>query len=327
MAGGASLRRFFRVAYEDGATAVGMFVPDASASEEVVDGAAAGPKGWPFLEVLELLRARGVDVPQIFGRDTRRGWLLLEDLGQQTLADCLAASPARKTELYQRAVADLAAAQLALDPVPAASVVSQRRFDVALLQWEIVHFREWCLQARGYDLSPEQQQHFDANARELAAHIAQLPYGFVHRDYQSRNLMVCSAKGGERLAWVDFQDAMLGPRIYDLVALLSDSYQSFDEPFIDARLREYVQERGLGPDAHAAVRREFDLVTIQRKLKDAGRFVFIQHKKQDSSYLKFIDPSLNKIRSAMQRVSDAPGVSGLKDLLDELEIWPDDEAA
>ena len=30
----------------------------------------------------------------------------------------------------------------------------------------------------------------------------------------------------EKLCWIDFQDALLGPRVYDLVALLNDSYQA-----------------------------------------------------------------------------------------------------
>ena len=40
--------------------------------------------------------------------------------------------------------------------------------------------------------------------------IAGWPRGFVHRDYQSRNLML---KGGE-LVVIDFQDALLGPRVF-----------------------------------------------------------------------------------------------------------------
>ncbi len=50
-------------------------------------------------------------------------------------------------------------------------------------------------------------------------------------------------KGTGALSWIDFQDALLGPRVYDLVALLNDSYQTFDRPFVEARLREYADSR------------------------------------------------------------------------------------
>ena len=66
----------------------------------------------------------------------------------------------------------------------------------------------------------------------------------MHRDYQSRNLMVVD-DGTLRLVWIDFQDALLGPRVYDLVALLNDSYQEFDRPFVEARLAEYAEAAGL----------------------------------------------------------------------------------
>ena len=94
---------------------------------------------------------------------------------------------------------------------------------------------------------------FDGIARRLAARIAAEPRVFVHRDYQSRNLMVRREGDGDwrSLCWIDFQDALLGPRVYDLVALLNDSYQTFDRPFIEARLDEYVQAARLGADRRA----------------------------------------------------------------------------
>ena len=43
----------------------------------------------------------------------------------------------------------------------------------------------------------------------------------VHRDYHSRNLMVCP---GANPGILDFQDAVRGGLTYDLVSLLRDSY-------------------------------------------------------------------------------------------------------
>ncbi len=321
MPGGASLRRFFRIRYADGQTAVGMFFPDGAGSEEVsTDG--AGSKEWPFVEVLRLLETRGVRAPRLLAEDCKNGWLLVEDLGEQTLADRLAQHPEQKTELYRKAVFDLARAQHALSELPPDSIVTQRSFDVGLLSWEVEHFREWALQARGVPLNQAQIDNFNRSAKELAETVAELPYGFTHRDYQSRNLMVVPTESGDELAWVDFQDALLGPRVYDLVALLSDSYQSFEPEFIEDRLREYVAHRALPASAYETVRREFDLLTVQRKLKDAGRFVFIERKKGDASYLQFIDPSLIKIQGAMERLPDVPSVQMLYTLLSELDVWP-----
>jgi N-acetylmuramate 1-kinase len=310
MVGGASTRRYFRVKRAN-ASAVAMFVPDGAKPEEVGKGGPA-PARWPFLEVRDLLAARGVDVPCLLAEDTLSGWLLLEDLGDATLASYLAARPDRREALYVRAVTDLAHAQASLSELPPASVVATRAFDEELLSWEIHHFREWALEARGIALSSEDRIAFDGIAGRLAKRIADWPRAFVHRDYQSRNLMV---RPDERLCWLDFQDALLGPRVYDLVALLNDSYQVFDRPFVEARLDDYARVRGLDAAERGALGVEFDRVTVQRKLKDAGRFVFIDRVKGNRSFLPFVEPTIAKARASLDRLTGDDDMRLLSSLL------------
>jgi aminoglycoside/choline kinase family phosphotransferase len=312
MPGGASTRRYFRLR-RGGVSAVAMFVPDGTKPEEVVQGGPP-PARWPFLEVRDLLASRGVDVPALLAEDTGRGWLLLEDLGDATLAAYLAEHPDQREALYVRAVRDLARAQAALRPLPSGSVVASRAFDEELLVWELQHFREWALDARGMPLGAEARARFDELAQRLARRIAAWPRVFVHRDYQSRNLMV---RRGGGLCWLDFQDALLGPRVYDLVALLSDSYQVFDRTFVEARLDDYALAVSLGAEGRADLGREFDVVTVQRKLKDAGRFVFIERVKGNPSFLKFVEPTIAKARASLARIEDGDeDMRALSQLLD-----------
>jgi aminoglycoside/choline kinase family phosphotransferase len=287
-----------------------MFVPEGPRPEEV-QKLVVRPE-WPFLEVRALLAARGVDVPGVIAGDTERGWLVIEDLGDDTLANYLLQRPDEKRALYTRAVEDLAAAQRALADLPADGVVASRAFDEELLRWEIDHFREWGLDARGRALSSADRAAFDAIAGRLAKRIAGWPRSFVHRDYQSRNLMV---RSGGALCWLDFQDALLGPRVYDLVALLNDSYQEFERPFVDARLDEFARSAGLDGQARALLGREFDYVTVQRKLKDAGRFVFIDQVKNNSSFLRFVTPTIHKVHVALARLEDDEDMRSLAAIL------------
>ncbi len=317
MPGGASTRRFFRVALGQGRTGVAMYVPEAGKPDEIAK-VEEGGRRWPFLEVRDLLESRGVRVPRILGDASAEGFLLVEDLGDDTLANYLERAPDRREVLYQMAVADLARAQSALSALPRGSIVMERAFDYDLLRWEIDHFREWAVEARGVRLSLSDRAVFDRAAHALAGTIAGWPRGFVHRDFQSRNLMVVSEQGAERLVWIDFQDALLGPRVYDLVALLNDSYQTFDDAFVSARLDEFSAHHGLDAAGRAAVAREFDLVTVQRKLKDAGRFVFILHKKGDDRYLKFVEPTIQKARRALSRLPEERALRDLALLLDRV---------
>jgi aminoglycoside/choline kinase family phosphotransferase len=268
--------------------------------------------------VRDLLEARGVRVPALLAMACEEGLLLLEDLGE-TLARHLTERPEDREILYQIAVRDLARAPRVLDPLPEASIIRERSFDEELLLLEIEHFREWALEARGVTLDAADRAVFDRAARNLAHTIASWPRGFVHRDYQSRNLMVLTGSDGALgLGWVDFQDALLGPRIYDMVALLNDSYQSFTPTFVERRLDEFTRHLGLPEGERARVGREFRIVTVQRKLKDAGRFVFIDRQRNNPSFLGFVEPTIKKAQRALDDLVDDPELGALSALLERL---------
>lgn len=325
MPGGASTRRYFRLTLPEGKTAVAMFVPEGGRPEEV-QKAHEGVR-WPFLEVRDLLSDHGVDVPNILAEDTNHGWLVIEDLGDETLANWLLKNPGDREALYRKAVRDLARAQNELATLPTNCVVNSRTFDFDLLRWEIEHFKEWGLDARGKPLRADDTARWNEIADRLARRVADLPNGFVHRDYQSRNIMVVPGPEGSRLVWIDFQDALLGPRVYDLVALLNDSYQEFDRAFVEARLTDYADaaalSRGFTKESRLRLLQEFDLVTVQRKLKDAGRFVFIDRQKGNPSFLKFVTPTVKKVGGALARL--APEDPDMAELLQILERALGDE--
>jgi N-acetylmuramate 1-kinase len=313
--GGASVRRFLRVPTRDGSTLVAMFVPIQTHEFQKKE---RDDRRWPFLEVLELLETHGVRVPRLLAEACDDRLILVEDLGE-TLAQHLAHSPGDREALYRTAVRDLSRARLSLGELPKDSVVRERAFDRELLAWELEHFRLWALEARGIELGAEDRAVFDAAADYLVTTIAGLTRGFVHRDYQSRNLMVVKERDGSLgLGWIDFQDALLGPRVYDLVALLGDSYQSFEPEFVAARLSEFGAGLGLSAAEQPELEREFSLVMVQRKLKDAGRFVYLDRELKNPSFLKFVQPTIQKAQRALDKLTTEPRLAALSALLERL---------
>ncbi len=290
-----------------------MWLPE-SAPERVL---AAKRGRLPFLELHALLRDRGVRVPELYGALPEQGVLVVEDLGE-TLAERLEREPAVRDAWYERAVVDLARAQASLEALPDECVVRTRGFDRELLGWELDHFREWGVEALGVQLSASERDAFERAKAFVVGEIVKLPRGFVHRDYQSRNLMALAS--GE-LGWIDFQDALLGPRAYDLVALLCDSYQRFELDFVSARLDDFARARGLSADERLALGREFDVIAVQRKLKDAGRFVFFERTRGDPSYLQFFVPTLRTALAALCRLPERPELVALGALVErQIEI-------
>ena len=179
-----------------------------------------------------------------------------------------------------------------------------RAFDEDLYDWELHHFREWGLEIwSGKKPTDAERSELDAIFRRMATQLAAAPRGFTHRDYQSRNLMV----KGDELVVIDFQDALQGPRQYDLVALLRDSYVELDRPFVEKMLDRYVDTFQSLSNARidkVEFKAFFDLLTVQRKLKDAGRFEFINRVKGNPSFLVSIPASLRYVKDAFNRRSD-----------------------
>jgi aminoglycoside/choline kinase family phosphotransferase len=252
-------------------------------------------------------------VPRVLRTDLRRGLIALEDLGDATFESAVKdAAAATRAPLYRDAIDQIVALQaLGARGSDPSCVAFSRRFDESLLRWELAHFREWYLEAeRGVALpagdSAILESAFDWIARALAAEPATL----VHRDFQSRNLMLVGP-GAPALRVIDFQDALLGSRAYDLVALLRDSYVALSAGEVDALRGHFVARAGI-EDA-AAFRRLFVLQTLQRKLKDAGRFVFIDRVRKNPSFLRWIPTTITYVRDALAEAP--PELSKLREVL------------
>src|SRR5947209_216505 len=248
LAGGAGNRIYWRLVERDGRSAVVMELPpEPGKSEEV--SKEPGPKDLPFLDVHRYLERIGVRVPRVFLDAHRRGFVVIEDLTDQTLEMALVQGD--RTRIYQNAIDQLAKLRAHAERNPDPGCVAwSRAFDYDLYQWEFEHFIEYGLLGRGAKPSEAElktlRARFDAVSKELAA----APRSFTHRDYQSRNIMVLPT--GEQVV-IDFQDALQGPRQYDLVALLRDSYVELDRPLVEEMLRRYLSAfaREGGPHLHA----------------------------------------------------------------------------
>ena len=127
------------------------------------------------------------------------------------------------------------------------------------------------------------------------------PQGVMHRDFHSRNLMVCGGDTPDdsQLAVIDFQDMVIGPLSYDLVSLLKDCYVRWPDAVIEQGMGhgfDTLSQAGLLGDLdYAAFRRYADLTGMQRHLKAAGLFTRLYHRDGKSGYLKDIPRTLGYV--------------------------------
>jgi aminoglycoside/choline kinase family phosphotransferase len=306
--GQASNRVYHRLALA-GADSPGSMIlvqlpDDPFASEEASAG--GGRQELPFCSVLRFLQGRGLPVPKLYADCAADGFILQEDLGPTTMFREMQASPDRTETLYRDAIRLLVRFQEATKSGtvdPSACIGYSRGFSAELLRWELEHFTEWGLVAgAGARLSPAENRLLSDAFDDVVRRILEVPYLLVHRDFQSTNLML---KDG-RMVLIDFQDTLMGPPVYDLVSLLRDSYVSLPQPLLDHLRHEYfVAARPLLPfPDEGAFETFFHLQTLQRKLKDSGRFVFIDRVKGNPSFLRWVEPTLGYVASAFEMLPE-----------------------
>lgn len=303
LAGDASNRRYYRVEVAGGPPHSMILMQLAEPegfkqSEEAVSGAPHPVRELPFLNILSHLSKAGVAVPVLHHYDQAAGLLFLEDFGDLTLSDAVAdADVSRIERRYKQAIDMLVQLQVkATTPADPGCVAFHRSFDVPLLMWEFDHFLEYGIVARrGKPMCADDWTAIRHEFEIIARLLAEQPRVFTHRDYHSRNLMV----DGARLGVIDFQDALMGPATYDLASLLRDAYIQLDEELVDGLVAYYLDqlaERRFVWTQRAAFRRLFDLTSIQRNLKAAGRFVYIDRVKGNPRFLGDIPRVLSYVK-------------------------------
>ena len=269
----ASFRRYFRV--DSAAEAVSYIIMDAPPAQEDCR---------PFVKVAGLMLEAGLNAPRVLAWEQALGFMLLSDVGSQTLLDVIAppaamdaiAQPsAAHFDLYMEAVEALVRWQLASRP----GVLPP--YDEALLSRELALFPEWYVaRHRGLALAGGLQDKLDGLFAQIKASNLQSLGGarvYVHRDFMPRNLMVAQATsvgaavrsagppqastapsggstvreatsvGASSLGVLDFQDAVYGPITYDIASLMRDAFLTWEEDFVlDITVRYWQKARKAG---------------------------------------------------------------------------------
>ena len=305
----ASFRRYLRL---DTASGASLVVMDAPPDKE---------NCRPFVQVQALMQQAGLRVPEILAWDEAHGFMLLSDLGAQTVIEVLnPENPQAALEWYRLAVDALLDWQQASRP----GVLPP--YDEALLRRELQLFPDWYVaRHRGVALDAAQQATLAQAFDRIVANSLAAPSVFVHRDFMMRNLMVPPT--GVRLGVLDFQDAVYGPITYDIASLLRDAFISWEEDFIiDITIRYWEKARKAGlvgansasgwGDDFGEFYRGVEWMGLQRHLKVAGIFARLTLRDGKPKYLADAPRFIAYIRATANRYRQ---LGPLLKMLDQIE--------
>jgi aminoglycoside/choline kinase family phosphotransferase len=328
----ASFRRYFRVDSSD--VRVGTrIVMDAPPDKE--DSA-------PFVRIAGLMAEAGVKAPQVLDWHAADGFLLLDDLGTQTLLDVIDPKrPEANLPRYLEAIDALIRWQLASKP----GVLPP--YDRALLERELALFPQWYLGAyRGIAVEGTLKERLDRAFHLIVETNLASANVYVHRDFMPRNLMVgrehlaptlgtgvsslppagaLAALGrpggsGPTLGVLDFQDAVYGPISYDIASLMRDAFLSWDEEFVlDVTVRYWEAARKAKlpvDDDFGRFYRAVEWMGLQRHLKVAGIFARLTLRDGKPKYLADTPRFIRYIRTTAARYTQ---LTPLLRVIDEVE--------
>jgi aminoglycoside/choline kinase family phosphotransferase len=262
LAGDASFRRYFRLSRGE-ATAMLMDAPPPNEDPT------------PFLRAAKWLGANGMRAPQILAEDAARGLVLLEDFGLARMRDYLDQWPEDESEVYRAAV-DALVELHRLPPGPFAD------YGMSEYQREVGLLTEWYCPAQGLavDLAGYAQAWEQALRPML---LRQRPGVTVLRDYHAENIMLLGALQKQGL--LDFQDALIGHRAYDLVSLLQDARRDV-APELEAEMFDYyLQASGQAAEDFLA---DYARLGAQRNAKIVGIFVRLWKRDGKPRYLGMV---------------------------------------
>ena len=306
----ASFRRYLRV---DSVQGVSRIVMDAPPDKE---------NSEPFVRIAALMKAAGLNAPEVLDWQEAHGFMLLSDLGDATVMSAIDPErPQANHGLYMQAVDALLQWQLASRP----GVLPP--YDAALLHRELSLFPDWYLaQHKGLQLNSAQREVFDKAFALIVQRNLAAPQVYVHRDFMPRNLMMPQGAGpqSERLGVLDFQDAVFGPITYDIASLMRDAFLTWDEDFVlDITIRYWEKARKAGlmdfegwHSDFGAFYRAVEWMGLQRHLKVAGIFARLTLRDGKPKYLADAPRFIHYIRKACDRYRE---LGPLLKLIDEIE--------
>ncbi len=303
LTGGGSRRMFYRFGYRSQSVVV-LIQPE------------GGPEFERYVRVGNFLRDHRAGTPEFYGMDRGRGILVMEDLGDIHLQDALAGCTRReRIRLYHECIRILVKFQTTITTAMMNSgLLKKYPFDFSKLMDETEYFRREFMENLCH-MEPEPGWEEERN--KLAKALSQITPVFMHRDFQSKNIML---KEG-RIRIIDFQTAHRGPGIYDAAALLKDPYYPLPPDEVEEilkRLHSVLSKAGIPCDDFRSYQQLLTWAGIQRNLQALAAFAKLGYREDQREFLRYIPAGLKLLRRGIGEAGNFPV---LERMAEKIELY------
>lgn len=301
VAGDASFRSYYRI-FVGAKTFILMFAPP---SHEDIK---------PFEKIADFLFKNNFSAPEIFARDEENGFLLLEDLGDDTYVRVLAADKSKELSFYEKAADCLIELHKITPPI-------LPPYNHALLFREVMLFVDWYLPLQKKMMSLQEKARFKFLWFQLFDLLDKENQTLVLRDYHADNLMILPNRAGHKqVGQLDFQDAVIGSKAYDLVSLLEDARRDVDQKNREIVFNYYLKKSGCAKEQFIT---DYEILSLQRNIKIIGIFSRLSMRDGKHNYLNLLPRVLDFVR--IRASSENPIFFEIGKFLQKILLKPNDK--
>lgn len=267
-----------------------------------------------YLNIGRHLRNKGLPLPEIYRFDLGKGWFIMEDFGDVNLQTACERVKER-VPLYAPVVETLFVQQTrGSEGFDTEWTCQTETYDREVMRrYEVEYFKEAFLGTylgfrKGWPGLESSFEHLIEEASKAENRF------FLHRDFQSRNIMIT----GEKIGILDWQGGRLGPLAYDLASLLIDPYTKLPDLEKEEIYSTYLQLlRQKEPDRVASFEKSFPYLAVQRNLQILGAFSFLSRVRGKTYFEEYIPGAVKSLQHLLETVKEA-NLSGLRDLVNSL---------
>ena len=273
----ASSRKYYRIALSDGTTRV------------LLDDEGCFNRPKEFAEIASFLLKHGIRAPKIFARQLKKGLMLIEDFGETDFVK--KANGQNDTDLLRKAV-DVLVKLHKVKEFPACAP----QMDEKVIKDNFALFCDWYVPAcLGRQLTKEERKGFFAAVEKGLLSVQKMPKTLVLWDYHVNNVMY--PDDSDEAAIIDFQDAYVGPGLYDLASLIEDERRHID-PAVTEEMKNYYFEQ-MGSLNRKEFEEAYAYMALLRHLRVLGRFTTLITVKNRPWYATYIPHGLELVERSL----------------------------
>tara|TARA_Y100000589_G_scaffold319345_1_gene347796 strand:+ start:872 stop:1816 length:945 start_codon:yes stop_codon:yes gene_type:complete len=237
-----------------------------------------------FIKITKLLKNK-VTVPEIYKIFKNPNFLLIEYFGEKKYSNLI--RNVDKKKLYFTAIDSLVHLHFLNFKPKLPKYTKQKFFQESKL------FFEWYLPMNSIQINKSIISQFKEILYLSLEKTLLIPEVFIHRDYHIDNLFfINERKDHFKCGWIDYQDALIGPCVYDIVSLTQDARIDFPKE-LEKKIIEYYLKKFYKINKKDFLY-SFSLIAIQRHLKVLGIFSRLSKRDKKDSYLVHI-PRVKKL--------------------------------